>query len=96
MQLINVLDSVLKDQQKRFRKSMVDITLVNGNILLRSFHVYDIDLENEVLTGLTAQEAYAHSREGREPVYCHLKFSEIKELSVPELGVEYSQLSVVE
>jgi hypothetical protein len=90
MKLINVIETVLKDQSNGSRKVDVDVKISNGNILLRSFHIYDIDLRNRLLKGLTSQEEYAHAREGREPVYCYLKLDEIKELIVPELDLEYS------
>jgi hypothetical protein len=90
MKLIGLIETVLKEQSNHFKPIAVDITMSNGNILLRSFHIYDLDLRLELIKGLTQQEEYAHSREGREPVYCYLKLEEIKGFACPDLGLEYA------
>lgn len=90
MRLIQLIETVLKEQNNRFQKIATDIKITNGNILLRAFRIYDIDWNEGILKGLTFQEEYAHARENRDPVFCFLKLNEIKEFIVPELGLEYS------
>jgi len=90
MRLIQLIQNILKEQSDRFHKMAVDIKIINGNILLRAFRIYDVDWKTGILKGLTFQEEYAYARENRDPVYCILKLDEIKELSAPELGLEYS------
>lgn len=96
MNLGEIIEIVLKEQSNHYRPIPVDITILNGNILLRSFHIYDLNLSKNSVKGLTQQEEYAHAREDRDPVYCYLKLDEIKELSCPDLGLEYfSEMSLV-
>jgi hypothetical protein len=85
----SLVNQILAHQEETGCKLLVDIRLFNGNILLRSFHITDMNPAKGIIEGLTAQEEYAHAREGREPEYCVLKFSEIKELSCPELELHY-------
>jgi hypothetical protein len=85
-----ILQLVLKEQNESFRRIPLDIQITNGNILLRSFRLYEVDWNTGIIKGLTFQEEYAHARENREPVFCYLRLDEIKELSAPELGLEYS------
>ncbi|MFL5729875.1 MAG: hypothetical protein ACJ75J_10350 [Cytophagaceae bacterium] len=84
-----IVNQILAQQEDINHKLLVDIRLFNGNILLRSFHITDLDPHGERIYGLTAQEEYSHAREGREPEYCILRFSEIKELNCPELELQY-------
>ena len=90
MRLIELIEVLLKEQNNRFQKIETDIKITNGNILLRSFRIYEMDWQSGVLKGLTYQEEYAHARENREPVYCFLNLNEIKEFSAPELGLEFT------
>lgn len=92
MKLLQLIESILKEQDNLFRPIPVDVTISNGNILLRSFYIYDLDPENKLIQGLTQQEKYAHTREGRDPVYCFLKLDEVKVLTCPDLDLEYSVL----
>lgn len=90
MRLIELIQTVLKEQSQYFRRIPVDVVISNGNILLRAFHIYDLDVEKNLVKGLTQQEEYAHAREEREPVYCFLKLNEVKEFSCPDLDLEYT------
>lgn len=90
MKLPELVEIVLQEQNNRFRPIPLDITIINGNILLRSFHVLEFDPSSQLIKGLTQQEEYSHAREGREPVYCYLKINEIKEIKCQDLGIEYS------
>jgi hypothetical protein len=85
----SIVNQILVQQEEINHKLLVDIRLFNGNILLRSFHIVEINSSKEIIKGLTAQEEYSYAREGREPEYCRLKFSEIKELNCPELELQY-------
>jgi hypothetical protein len=91
----SIVNQILAQQEESSHKLLVDIRLFNGNILLRSFHILGLDSGSEMITGITAQEEYAHAKEGRDPQYCVLEFSEIKELSCPELDLEYNADSLV-
>ena len=90
-----IVNQILAQQEETGHKILVDIRLFNGNILLRSFHILGLDPGTEIITGITAQEEYAHAKEGRDPQYCVLEFSEIKELSCPELDLEYQAGALV-
>jgi hypothetical protein len=85
----SIVNQILVHQEEIKNKVHVDIRLFNGNILLRSFHIVKINAAKRIIKGLTAEEEYAHPREGREPQYCVLKFSEIRELNCPELELQY-------
>lgn len=89
MKLTEIIDVVLKEQEDSFLPVPVDIIISNGNILLRSFHIYELDLKKQLIKGMTHQEEYAHSREERDPVYCILKLDEIKELVCKDLELEF-------
>jgi hypothetical protein len=88
MKLQQLVEIVLEEQSNRFRPIPVDITISNGNILLRSFHIKEFDSTSKTLIGLTQQEEYAYIREGRDPVYCYLKINDIKEIVCLDLGIE--------
>lgn len=90
MKLVNIVQDILKYQEKRHRKMEADIVITNGNILLRAFHIVSFNKTANSLKGLTAQEEYAAAREDRDPVYCYLPLDEIKEINVPEMDVYYS------
>ena len=85
----SLVKQILLQQREINHKLLVDIRLFNGNILLRSFHITEMNPVKGIIKGLTAQEEYSHAREGREPEYCMLRFSEIKELNCPELELQY-------
>jgi hypothetical protein len=95
MKLTHLIETVLVEQSNHFKPIAVDITIANGNILLRSFHLVSLDRENNVIKGLTQQEEYSYSREGRKPVYCFLKLEDIKRFSCVDLGLEYSTEDVL-
>jgi hypothetical protein len=95
MKLTNLIETVLVEQGSYFKPIPVDITIANGNILLRSFHIVSLDLEKNLIKGLTQQEEYSYNREGRKPVYCFLKLEDIKEISCPDLEIEYSSQRVL-
>lgn len=90
MRLSDNLQQIIIEQTKRNRIIPVDIKIANGNILLRSFRIYDFDAENNLLKGLTLQEEYSYAREGRDPIYCFLKIDDIKELICADLDLEFS------
>jgi len=89
MKLIKLVEIILKEQKNSFKPIPVDITIENGNIILRSFRIYKIDRESNTIKGLTFQEEYIHPRENREPEYCILSFKEIKELNCCELDINF-------
>lgn len=77
------------DLQKDKNYIPVDIILSNGNILLKGFHILEFDDRSEKIKGLTMLEEYAHTREGREPVFCQFGLRDIKELQRSEY--EYAE-----
>lgn len=85
MSLITDIKFLLKEQEIRNVKIPADLVLTNGNILLRAFHILQLDSKNSVITGLTQQEEYSYLRENRKPVYCQFKINDIKELICYEL-----------
>ena len=93
MELIKIIALILEEQNSRkpFKAIPVDIKINNGNILLRSFRIMELDKNNNTIKGLTYQEEYIHIREGREAAYCILQLEEIKELFCWYLDVNFSQ-----
>ena len=90
------IKNVLTLIEKGKSKVPVDLKLTNGNILLRSFHILELDEEKMILKGLTQQEEYCHVREGRDPEYCFLNLSEVKEIYCLDLELEhYSEQKVL-
>lgn len=77
------------DLQKDRNLIPVDIILTNGNILLKGFHILEFDDRSGKIKGLTMLEEYAHSREGREPVFCQFDLQDIKEIHHSEY--EYAE-----
>jgi hypothetical protein len=67
----------------------VDISLANGNILLRSFRI--ISIEGENIKGITWKEQYSAPRENREPVYSYFTCEEIARLNCFDLGINYEK-----
>lgn len=76
------LVDVVKKQKPKKLHSAVDINLVNGNILLKSFRLYDFDKSTGIIKGMTMQEEYAYLREDREPIFAYFNISEIKKLEI--------------
>ena len=71
-----------KDKVSTFGKPLyypVDLTLVNGNILLRAFRIIDID--GSKIKGITWKEEYCAPRESRKEVYSYFDLDEIAGLS---------------
>jgi hypothetical protein len=89
------INQVLSLEQKVKSKIPVDLKLVNGNILLRSFHVLEFDESKMMIKGLTQQEEYSYPREGRSPAFCYFNINEIKELYCTELELEHSSAEKV-
>jgi hypothetical protein len=84
------IKQVLTLQAKGKNKVPVDLKLVNGNILLRSFHILEFDESKMKIKGLTQQEEYSYPREGRNPEFCYLDINEIKEVYSTDLELEHS------
>jgi hypothetical protein len=78
----STLLEIVKKQKTKRHHIALDIHLHNGNILLKSFRLYDFDKATDVLKGMTMTEEYAYLREGREPVFAYFKLNEIKELDI--------------
>jgi hypothetical protein len=90
MELKKVIEAVLREQERLISGSIpVDIKIANGNILLRSFHIQELDKKNNYIKGITLQEQYIHIREERPPIYCIFQIHEIKELYCSELDLHY-------
>jgi hypothetical protein len=67
----------------------VDISLANGNIMLRSFRI--IGIEDEKIKGITWKEQYSAPREDREPVYSYFDCDEIDRLTCLDLDINYQK-----
>lgn len=76
------LAEILKRQKNKRHHIALDINLHNGNILLKSFRLYDFDKSSDVIKGMTMHEEYAYLREGREPIFAYFNLNEIKELDI--------------
>ena len=95
-QIVEKIIKEQKDKKTTFGEPMyfpVDITLVNGNILLRAFRI--IDFKEDKIKGITWKEEYCAPREDRKEVYSYFRLGEIAGLSCFDLGIEYEkQLSL--
>ena len=81
-----------KDRKSTFGEQQyypVDITLVNGNILLRAFRI--IEFEENKIKGITWKEEYSAPREQREEVYCYFDLEEIASLNCFDLRIQYER-----
>lgn len=76
-----LVDIIRKQRTKRHHIAL-DIHLFNGNILLKSFRLYEFDRSKNVIKGMTMHEEYAYLREGREPIFAYFNLKEIKELDI--------------
>jgi hypothetical protein len=90
MESINYIREIVAEQERTKRKVPVDIRMVNGNILLRSFHILEFDERENLVKGLTQQEEYSYPREGRSPEYCYLFIHEIKEITDGDIELQRS------
>lgn len=71
------LISILKKQEKKVHHIAINIVLLNGNIQLNSFRLFDFNSTTGILKGMTMYEEYAYLREDRKPIYAHFNISEI-------------------
>ena len=78
----STLVEILKKQKTKRHHIALDINLYNGNILLKSFRLYDFDKSKDVIKGMTMHEEYAYLREGREPIFAYFNLNEIKQLDI--------------
>jgi hypothetical protein len=83
----NTLRDILDSQRRKSFRITVDIVLNNGNILLKGFRIIEFDDRQGNIKGLTMLEEYAHTREGREPVFCQFALNDIKDMYQSELPV---------
>ncbi|HVD96622.1 MAG TPA: hypothetical protein VNB90_00365 [Cytophagaceae bacterium] len=93
--LKELVEKIIKEQHNKvaiFSGKLyypVDISLINGNILLRSFRI--LDLDKNKITGITWKEEYSAPRESREPVYSYFDLDEIATLTCEDLNIEYAR-----
>ncbi len=89
------IEKIVKEQHNRvtiFTGKLyypVDISLTNGNILLRAFRI--LNLEDTKITGITWKEEYSAPRESRDPVYSYFDLEEIATLQCEDLGIRYER-----
>ncbi len=83
----STLKQILDSQRNKALRIPVDIILNNGNILLKGFRILEFDDSRGKIKGLTMLEEYAHTREGREPVFCQFALNDIKDIYQSELPV---------
>lgn len=76
------LVEIVKKQKTKRHHIALDINLHNGNILLKSFRLYDFDKSADIVKGMTMHEEYAYLREDREPIFAYFNISEIKQLDI--------------
>lgn len=88
MENFNAVERLISFQELQNRNVPVDIILKNGNILIRSFQLFRLDVKRKFIEGFTRLESYSSLRENREPVICKLKLSEIREFMCSELDLE--------
>jgi len=88
MKNFNAIAQLISFQELQKRNVPVDIVLKNGNILIRSFQLFRLDVKRKFIEGFTRLESYSSLREKREPVICKLKLSEIRELMCAEFDME--------
>lgn len=74
------LADIIKKQETKMHHIALDITLQNGNILLKSFRLFEFDVKTNQIKGMTMQEEYTYIREEREPIYAYFSLRDIKQL----------------
>jgi hypothetical protein len=80
----NKIKEILKIQRSRKSYLALDVLLHNGNILMKSFRLYDYISSTDVIKGLTMHEEYAFLRENREPVFAYFNLIEINEIEIAD------------
>jgi hypothetical protein len=90
------IEKIIREQNKNQSTILVgqlyypvDISLVNGNILLRAFRV--ISLEGDRIKGVTWKEEYSAPRENRELVFSYFHLEEIATLVCVDLEIRYEK-----
>lgn len=78
-----VLETV-KSQQTKSQHIPLDIILINGNIHLKGFRIYEYDEKKQTIKGMTMQEEYSFLREHRQPVFAIFHLNEIKEIDLSD------------
>jgi len=78
----STLVDIIRKQKRKRHHIALDINLFNGNILLKSFRLYEFDRSKNIIKGMTMHEEYAYLREGREPIFAYFNLKEIKELDI--------------
>ena len=76
------LVDILKKQETKVHHIALDLILLNGNIQLKCFRLYDFDEKENVIKGMTMQEEYSYLRENREPAFAYFTLKEIKSLDI--------------
>jgi hypothetical protein len=75
---------ILKKQEKKVHHIAINLILVNGNIKLNSFRLFDFDISTGILKGMTMYEEYAYLRENRKPIFAYFNISEISTIETAE------------
>jgi hypothetical protein len=78
------IKEILKIQKSRKSQISLDVLLHNGNILMKSFRLYDFTSSTDLIKGLTMHEEYAFLRENREPVFAYFNLSEINDIEISD------------
>jgi len=82
--LKNKIKEILKYQKNKKGHILLDVLLYNGNILMKSFRLYDFTSSTYLIKGMTMHEEYAFLRENREPVFAYFNLSEINEIEISD------------
>lgn len=89
MEIKEFLIDLLEKQASKHTPIAVDIILLNGNIELKAFRIYEFDSRKNMVKGMTLQEEYAYLKEDRVPVMASFKTSEIKNIQNSTAGYSY-------
>ena len=94
--LKDIVERIIKEQEQNQDTILVghlyypvDISLANGNILLRKYRI--ISIENNKIKGITWKEEYSAPRENREQVFSYFDFDEIASLECFDLSIIYEK-----
>ncbi len=98
--LREIIDRIIKEQEQNQDTILVghlyypvDISLVNGNILLRNFRI--LSQEDGKIKGITWKEQYSAPRENRDEVFSYFLFDEIASLSCLDLSINYERPVII-
>ncbi|WP_299249755.1 hypothetical protein [uncultured Cytophaga sp.] len=76
------IKDILKKQKHKKQQTVVDVLLYNGNLMLKSFRIYEYNVSTCLIKGMTMHEEYAYLRENRKPIFAYFHLDEINTIEI--------------